>query len=434
MAPACSNPLKADDEHLRGNTLQAYAYQPLLSRHIRLLGIEDSEELHIIHVSLNSAPAYTALSYTWNGELVDQPITVDRSSLKVINNFRVALPHLIKAAKTQYLWVDGLCINQEDDREKAVQVPLMQEIYASCSECLIWLGKSTPEGETAFDAIPRIRRNLQLYDASRVWDMEGIGLKSPGTIDSSLWKGLTDIFSRPWFKRIWTFQEAVIPPEIFLLFGDRVLAFDDIVPLADPLLTHFTSLQYFHANDGSLKGQSLWVAFVKTMHIHKSRTSGSRFQNCFNTLRMLYFTRPWHSTNPLDKIYGLLGLTDPSLPMFLTVDYSKSAIQVSIEISKWYLEHGGDLFILNLASSLRYTDLVYSGLPSWAPFFGNLGSHWCIGVIWQRFRTGVSDSRQMKPATTTTEQKLHVRGLRVDEVSHIVPCIGGKYKTQAEKC
>jgi hypothetical protein len=71
---------------------------------------------------------------------------------------------------------------------------------------------------------------------------------------------------------------------------------------------------------------------------------------------MLYFTRPWSLTNPLDEVYGLLSLTDPSLPKSLVVDYSKSIMEASMETARWYLEHGVDLFILNLASSLKFKD------------------------------------------------------------------------------
>jgi hypothetical protein len=121
MSSSDSDQLKAADEPQSTSTLQEYIYQPLLLHHIRLLHItKNSEELHIVHTGFESAPAYTAVSYTWNGEPRDQPMLIDGCSLKVINNFRIALPHLIKAAKTQYLWVDGLCSNQEDDDENEV--------------------------------------------------------------------------------------------------------------------------------------------------------------------------------------------------------------------------------------------------------------------------------------------------------------------------
>lgn len=213
-----------------------------------------------------------------------------------------------------------------------------------------------------------------------------------------------------------------------MLFDSKVLAFDDIVPLANPLLNHLTSLQQLY--DGA-KSQGCWVGFLKTVRIYKFRNSGSRFQNPLDTLRMLYFTRPWSSNNPLDKIYGLIGLIDPSLSGTLVINYSKSLIEVSIEIAQWYLEQGEDLFILNLASSARYEEII--GLPSWIPHFGRLGSHWCIGVIWPRFRTGMDKSRH-KSSGTMIGQKLYVDGIRIDEVSHIIPHIGEEYNTKAEKC
>jgi hypothetical protein len=147
--------------------------------------------------------------------------------LKVINSFRIALPHLVKAATTQYLGIDVMCINQEDNEEKAVQVPLMQEIYTSCRECLVWLRESTPEAEIAVDSMPRISRNLELYDTLKAWDMEGIGMRTPGTPGSALRKGFMNIFSRPWFKQVWAFQEGVLPSNVILLLSSKAVAFDD---------------------------------------------------------------------------------------------------------------------------------------------------------------------------------------------------------------
>src|ERR1700733_5364124 len=122
----------------------------------------------------------------------------------------------------------------------------MREIYTLCGECLVWLGESTPEAEIVIDAIPRISRYIELYGASQVWDIEGIAIGSPGILDSPLFKGLVNIFSRSWFKRVWTFQEAVLPLEVSFLCGSKVMTFYDVKILAGPLLKHFTTLQHFY--------------------------------------------------------------------------------------------------------------------------------------------------------------------------------------------
>jgi hypothetical protein len=47
------------------------------------------------------------------------------------------------ANRRQFLWIDALCINQEDDRQRGHQVEMMGSVYLQASEVLIWLG--TPD-------------------------------------------------------------------------------------------------------------------------------------------------------------------------------------------------------------------------------------------------------------------------------------------------
>lgn len=58
-------------------------------------------------------------------------------------------------ATDSWLWIEQVCINQEDSAEKDVQIGLMGEIYSRCAECVIWLG---PEDEYTADAFGLVRR------------------------------------------------------------------------------------------------------------------------------------------------------------------------------------------------------------------------------------------------------------------------------------
>jgi hypothetical protein len=408
-----------------------YEYLPLLPRHIRLLSIgTGSEELHIIHTSLNTAPSYSSVSYSWNDQQRNHDLHVDGHNLKVIDNLRIGLPHLIEQASTQFLWIDAICIDQENDGEKTVQIPLMREIYTRCQECLVWLGEGTPEADIAMDAIPRIAQQLTLHDAAEVWKMEGIAVRSPEVLDSSLWKGFVNFFSRPWFGRVWTFQECVLPDDVFFLYGNKVLAFKDVKPLAMPLLQHLTLLQlFFHnAHLGELR---VHAGFLRILRIAEFKNLSQEPKKCLDTLRLLYFTRPWRASDCLDKIYGILGLADSSLQSHLVVDYHSTNSQVSRQVAQWYTSFGEDLFILNLASSIRDCE---DGLPSWIPNFPELGSHWCIGVIWPRFRTGMDKESVPRPFASALSGELHVRGIRVDQVTHVVSYLGKPFTNPTEKC
>jgi hypothetical protein len=394
-----------------------YIHQPLLPRHIRLLAITSgSEDFCIIHTSLDTAPTYSSVSYSWNNQLRDHDLQIDGSNLKVIENIRTALPHLIKQASTQFLWIDEICIDQENNEERAGQIRLMSDIYTKCLECLIWLGEGTPESDIAIEAIPRISQLLKLHDPVLVWEREGIAVRSPNVLDSPLWKGLVYIFSRPWFRRVWTFQEAVLPENVRFLCGGKVLAFRDIEPMAMDLLNHLSSLQVFFHNS-ELGEKSLFAGFLRVLKISSFKNKDQEPKEPLDTLKLLYFTRPLTASNRLDKIYGILGLADKTLTENLKMDYRSTDIQVSRQVAEWYTSFGKDLFILNLASSCRH---YRHGLPSWIPYFPRLGSHWCIGVIWWRFRTGMHQESVPRPFASTFSGELHVRGMSIDLVTHLV--------------
>jgi Heterokaryon incompatibility protein (HET) len=414
-------------------SLPEYIYQPLLPQQIRLVHVtKESSDLSIVHTNISSAPPYTAVSYTWNHESPEKYFLIDGSRLKVIPNIVTALPHLTRNTNTNYLWIDGICINQEDEAEKEVQIPLMGDIYTLCSSCLIWLGDSTPYAEIALDSIPRLAKTLQGgEDASKVWEMEGISVRSENVLETPLWKGLVDIFSRPWFKRVWTFQEGVLPPKILFLWGSRIVPLDDIENVAFPLLDHLTALQNSFPNAGVGKN-ALFVGFLKLARISRFRKSRQETQKALDTLRLLYFTNCWSVSNKMDKIYGVLGLTDQSFQQHLVIDYAKSKAEVSREIVDWYIKHGEDLFFLNMATSNTMGKRI--GLPLWIPNFTGLGSHWGICIIWHRFRAGMIDKKPFSgKGTKIIEGELHVEGLQVDEVSHIIPDSDREFQTQAEK-
>src|SRR5277367_1498095 len=105
-----------------------FIYQPLPPRHIRLLHVFRTE-LTISHANLDDATNFIALSYAWDGQQRDQYLICNGLRLKVTRNVLTVLPYLYLQNGPYAIWIDGICINQEDESEKSVQVPLMQDIY-----------------------------------------------------------------------------------------------------------------------------------------------------------------------------------------------------------------------------------------------------------------------------------------------------------------
>jgi hypothetical protein len=49
--------------------------------------------------------------------------------------------------KPRLLGADAVCINQQDNDEKALQVPLMSRIYRQAQQVIVWLGDDETDSE-----------------------------------------------------------------------------------------------------------------------------------------------------------------------------------------------------------------------------------------------------------------------------------------------
>jgi hypothetical protein len=84
---------------------------------------------------------YEALSYEWGDSIKKESITVGGTYLKVTVNLATALRHLRYLDRPRTLWVDAICINQDDNEEKMAQILKMRKLYCGASPVLAWLGE-----------------------------------------------------------------------------------------------------------------------------------------------------------------------------------------------------------------------------------------------------------------------------------------------------
>jgi hypothetical protein len=58
----------------------------------------------------------------------------------ITKNLLEGLSQLQECGEQGWLWIDAICINQEDEEEKAIQIRMMSAIYAEASMVIVWLG------------------------------------------------------------------------------------------------------------------------------------------------------------------------------------------------------------------------------------------------------------------------------------------------------
>lgn len=139
-----------------------YQYNPLPSeKFIRLLELypghaNDNIDCTLHQIELENAPEYEAISYAWGDPANRIEVLCDGKVITVTQNLKDALLRFKLKDRSRILWADAICINQNDEVEKGLQVKVMHKIYAKATRVCAWLGCTTAEMQPAFELIHKI--------------------------------------------------------------------------------------------------------------------------------------------------------------------------------------------------------------------------------------------------------------------------------------
>ena len=243
-----------------------YKYTRIAPNEIRLLHILPADdkrdmiytELRTVKLDKEPFPRYHALSYTWGNEEPTEKVWIrkpeswpahPRPHVKPIDKFFnraweiIKEKHRLKPNATFYvrpnlgdalrhlrnypqdqsqnepetliLWVDCICINQNDENEKSTQVSKMADIYKHAEGVWIWLGKANEDSSIGMDFVSRIP-GLE----------RDTGFSVKGS-SAQQWSAFIALMRREWFRRRWVVQELAFAKEAFLLCGDDTVHWID---------------------------------------------------------------------------------------------------------------------------------------------------------------------------------------------------------------
>lgn len=190
-------------------------------------------------------PQYEALSYVWGSKenLVGisakalvrrrrrRPKACSHGTISVTQNLAIALPYLRKEDKPRVLWIDAICVNQQDRAERGHQVKRMAAVYSMASQVIIWLGPESQNSTLALRAIDHVGSQLQVDWFSRKITLDSTGETIAPIIDpfnSETWKSVGALLRRPWFERLWIWQEARLAREAYLFCGNEGVPWESV--------------------------------------------------------------------------------------------------------------------------------------------------------------------------------------------------------------
>ncbi|KAL8729389.1 MAG: hypothetical protein Q9166_004782 [cf. Caloplaca sp. 2 TL-2023] len=304
------------DDAVSTNTEMLYEGLELTTSEIRTLTLHPARnKKDDIHCTLAKAkfktkpliedePIYEALSYTWGDAREKRIIHVNRHPVPVTANLYVALEYLRKADEPRVLWVDALCIDQQNLVEKTHQVSIMKNIYTGASQVLVWLGESDKDLRKAMAFFKQLEVTKSHFPAK-----EDIAPFVPG---------LGKFFKKPWWSRLWVVQEVVAahPLKDPLLGCGRIWIPWNVVRRAMfSLGPREWNGEGFLQNPAAISSFSMFLTigsgYSYDKH-HRTRTLGD----------LLRVTCDRETTQQHDKVFALLGLTTDEVLDDVKVDYT----------------------------------------------------------------------------------------------------------------
>lgn len=343
-----------------------YTYQALeggLST--RLIGLHPATEAcselrcDIIHIDLldniSFHPPYTALSYAWGSKRKCCVLWCGTHSIPITASLDAALRAVRKSTWTLLIWVDAVCINQDDVYEKNSQVANMFYIYSGATSVLVWLGQDDAEqyGAQCLDWLQDAGRN------------QSTGLQA--VVDSPQMLRFEAFFSRNWFKRRCVIQEVAVAPHTFILCGAKRIAWYDFIRGVAVLHARHDTMatELYHETLAKL-------CMIETLNQRSRVVPVVRVRpESVDLLQLLFQFDTSDCSDDRDRVFSLIRLGTLDVADLETLssclDYSLPTENVYTTVAGVLLKPSDHYALIHLAAAFRPPQLLRSTLPSWVP-------------------------------------------------------------------
>ena len=351
----------------------SYLYSPLNEglKEIRLLTLQPGEfsadlriSIHKVELVPEAPPIYEALSYVWG--TTGNPIDIrvgppGQDTLTITRNLAIALPYLRYTDRARILWIDAVCINQQNLGERSSQVKMMGDIYHLADRVVVWLG-------TAENYSTRVMSLLWCVGSKIKIDPATLSVSPADAESDPQWSDpisklpfdrqdlhIIDAFlHRPWFSRLWIWQEIRNAKENAIIVCGK-----DCIPWWAFRQAIFCMA--FKPPPSNIPGLDFHRLSVRLNQI-RCMSDSINFNELGHTIRTSSFCG---CSDPRDRIYAFLSLREKVYEgIKIEPDYTKTTEQVYQDLILKSVENP------NMLQLIRHCDLQSDGsavMPTWIP-------------------------------------------------------------------
>ncbi|KAJ3472712.1 hypothetical protein NLG97_g10772 [Lecanicillium saksenae] len=369
---------------VRDNT---YRHTKLESGYIRVLELQpaataDAGLVCRLRAQKIADAPYEALSYVWGKPTVfyssiwcadEDEASAGSGMLRIGANLARALLAYRRTDQTRQIWVDAICIQQDDLEERLSQVRMMGDIFRNATQVLCWLGAFQEPATDEFLALTAIHflrefnkdqsSHLQQVQSSihkRKTANEGESAQENDD-DRELfkcWEALKAFFDCEYFHRAWIIQEIGLARRAWLSWGrsDICIDWSEVAHFVLFLDDNGASV----INDLDLKS---WVC----NHINLVWSNKPDGTPLYDFSEVLHWARVHLSTDPRDYVYSLLGHPSAVVDDQLLIQplYTISTAEVYTSLVVNTIQRTRSLHILAFVDHGEEPNPM--GLPTWVP-------------------------------------------------------------------
>jgi len=401
--------------------LPRYKYTRKLSeRHIRLLRLQPDPSgfrCELLVHSLDPAPSFEAISYTWGDPVKTHSLTVGNCSLPITKNAYEILSKFSPTDQSRLLWIDSICINQDDDDDKSQQVRLMREIYGTASRVIVWLG-SPPEASLAHAFFPQL---CEVIQNSRNTHDEILLLPTLINDDDAAWLAFRKLLNHPYWTRVWVVQEIVVAQLADVYYGDEFWVWDKFAHTICSLLSEEkrTLLRKMNRLEGLTVPHFAGIEKVSIINAIRCQYREQHHNNLTSLPKILIQFSDSHATVEKDRIFAFLGISSASENDTLKPNYSRSDREIFEAVARHSLRT--ELPFLYFSVAGLANGIESDKWPSWVPDLRKAPGMRLPSPLWDFGKYKASAETKPKVDIREANHEISVDGIFVDEIDIVAP-------------